>query len=345
MGESVAWMDDILADASSILLLAPSGSDPESTACIDLLTFDDLGSTNVLSVTLDQAPCDRLSLWHREVGSEWPNRTVVVGESREPRPDEVGVDLDTVPSSLTTDSLPENAEPIDLAVATARYLGAWESAAARSVCCLHSLTAVLERFDRAAVVSLVTSLNRLCGAVDATVHHHMDPMAHDDEILSTFRPLYDAVVEYVPETGWTVTNTADRADRPTFRRSTTPPGGRAGVDVRPETIPMPYSFDQTFDLVSVPRRRTLLYHLKDQESGTLSLEELVEAVARRERAIPARETPESTDAVRVSLVHSHVPKLADLGILEYDTESSTIEYHANPALESFLRYMETLELG
>ena len=72
---------------------------------------------------------------------------------------------------------------------------------------------------------------------------------------------------------------------------------------------------------------------------------LLTRIMSRERAIPARDTPDSAESVRVSLVHAHLPRLADLGILDYDTETETVTYYGNPALESFLQYVETLELG
>jgi hypothetical protein len=161
-----------------------------------------------------------------------------------------------------------------------------------------------------------------------------------------FRPLYDAVIDATAEDGWRVTSAGADADAPSFRRSTSPPGGAASTDPdRPETVPIPYSFDQTLGLISDPRRRTLLYRLKDLGSGTLSFDDLVDGVVRREKSIPARDPPESREAVRVSLAHAHLPKLADLGIVEYDSSDGTVRYHENPALESFVRYVETLELG
>jgi hypothetical protein len=328
--------------ASSILLLTPSTSGFDDTACIDFLTGAEPARSAVLAATVDESPAERVALWQRETGTEaLPARTVIVDASGN-RHAVDGPDVD----DLSVEGLPSNAEPIDVGMALARHLGAWETCPGSTVLCLHSLTALLERFDRGAVVSLVSALNALCDSVDATAHHHLDPAPHDDALVATFRPLYDAVIEHLPEDGWTVRRAPDDAERPSFRPSTAPPGGTAGTDPsRRETIPMPYSFDQTLDLISVPRRRTLLYHLKDLGVGAVPIDDIVDAVVTRERSIPARDAPESVDSVRVSLVHTHIPKLADLGIVEYDLGASTVRYHGNPALESFLRYAETLELG
>jgi hypothetical protein len=337
-------LHEAFAGCSSVLLLAPS-SDIAANACVVLLTRHGPDRTNVLGVTVSRSPEDRFAFLRRRVPEEAPERAALIDAGRGVRPTAES-DVDDLPPEFTLDRLPEHAEPVDLGVAVARRLGGWESTPESTVLCLHSVTALIEAFDRDAVISLVDSLNRLCETVDAVAHHHLDPTAHDDETLAMFRPLYDAVVEIDAEDGWRVTLADSDADAPSFRRSTAPPGGTASTDPdRPETVPISYSFDQTLSLISDPRRRTLLYWLKDVGSGTMTFDDVVEAVVARERSIPARETPDSRDAVRVSLAHAHLPKLADLGILEYGPDGPTVRYHGNPALESFLRYVETIELG
>ena len=344
MAEPPDRLDTSLRGCSSVLLLA-SSIEAEETACIDMLTRLAPEQTNVLGATVSRSPGDRLALWERHVPERVPARAAMIdaGQGVRTTSDAGGGDL---PPQFTLDRLPGHAEPVDLGMALARRLGAWESTDGATVLCLHSLTALITAFERDPVISLVGGLNRLCEAVEAVAHHHMDPTEHNDETVAMFRPLYDAVVEVSPKDGWTVARADDDADAPSFRRSTAPPGGAASTDPdRPETVPLPYSFDRTLDLISDPRRRTLLYRLNAVGSGTIPFDDLVDAVVRRERSIPAREAPESRDSVRVSLVHAHLPKLADLGIVGYDPSAATVRYHGNPALESFLRYVETLELG
>ncbi|WP_338738543.1 DUF7504 family protein [Haloplanus salilacus] len=337
-------IDDTLAGCSSVLLLA-SSSDTEADACVTLLTRYAPERTNVLGATVSRSPGDRFALWRREVPEGVPKRAAMIDAGRGVRT-RTERDVGDLPPEFTLDRLPEHAEPVDLGMALSRRLGSWESTPESTALCLHSLTALVGAFDRESVISLVDSLNRLCETVDAVGHHHMDPTAHDDETVAMFRPLYDAVIDVNAEDGWTVTLADTEADAPSFRRSTAPPGGAASTDPdRPETVPIPYSFDQTLDLISDARRRTLLYWLKDRGSGTVAFDDIVEAVVTRETSIPAREAPESRDSVRVSLAHAHLPKLADLGIVEYDPDGATVQYHGNPALESFLRYVETIELG
>jgi hypothetical protein len=344
MSGGIEQLQETVEDATSVLLSAPAESDFDDDACIDLLTRTEPSSTNVLSVTASKSPGERLALWNREVPGRLPKRLAVVDASGTARTATAAV-ADR-PPSVTVDVLASDAEPVDVGMAVARRLGAWESSEESTALCLHSLTSLFDWFDCDDVISLVSGLNRLCDAVDVTGHHHVDPTMTDEETLTRLWPLYDAVIEHVPGDGWTVSRAPADADAPSFRRSTDPPGGTAGSrSGPPETIPVPYSFDQMLDLISTPRRRSLLYHLKDRDGGRIPVEDLVGAVVRRERSIPAREAPASEDDVRVSLIHTHLPKLAELGLVEFELGEPAVEYHANPALESFLRYIETLELG
>jgi len=329
-------------DVATALLLAPSLGAPDDEACTGLLTTYPPGEANVLSVTVSASPGDRLALWTRTVGERLPRRTAIL----DARPPDRSSGAASKPegASLTVEELPEEAEPVDLAVAVARQVGAWASTPEPTLLCLHSLTALLDSFDRDRVVGVVNALDRLCIPGEVVAHHHMDPTAHEDSTVAAFRPLFDAVVEYLPDHGWAVTRADAEATSPSFRGSTAPPGGTAGRRAgTPETVPIPQSFDTVLDLLSVSRRRTLLYHLECRDGTTVPFEELVDAVFERERSIPKRSSPRSREVVRSSLDGVHLPKLEEAGIVEYDDRQ--VRYRSNPALASCLSYFEALELG
>lgn len=65
-----------------------------------------------------------------------------------------------------------------------------------------------------------------------------------------------------------------------------------------------------YDVLRHPRRIHLLAAL---ENGSRTLEELVDAIAARESA--------DRGEIRIALVHNHLPRLADHGILEWDGET------------------------
>lgn len=99
-----------------------------------------------------------------------------------------------------------------------------------------------------------------------------------------------------------------------------------------DSLPEPESSDSTtgselsedlvFDLLSAGRRRAVLRHL-EHELGEVTFSELTEAVA-IEEGLPADGTPDDYKKVYVSLYQTHVPKLQEAGVLEYDRDENTV---------------------
>lgn len=337
-------LHELVGDSTTVLLLVPP-SGPADTACIDLLTETEPEETNVLSVAVDAAPDERLSMWQQQLDDRRPKQATILNANPANPRDSQAAGTDAFPE-IDLEDLADDAELVDVVAAVSLTLGRWAETDDPTVLCLHSVTGLLGPFGREDVISAVNTLNEICERTSTVAHHHMDPTAHSEETVELFRPLYDSVLEYDPAAGWTVLGTDSDADAPSVGASTTPPGGVGKWDPdRPETVPIPYSFDQALDLISVPRRRTLLYHLKDRTDEEIELDDIVDQVVARERSIPIRECPESRESVVVSLTHTHLPKLSGIGILTYDSDERIVHYHGNPALESFVRYIETLELG
>ncbi|WP_066412550.1 DUF7504 family protein [Halorubrum aethiopicum] len=342
MTDSDRTLNDYIGRSTSVLLLAPLHEPPDDDACIDLLTRDPPEDTNVVSVTLSASPAERLSVWQREAGGELPTRATIIDGRREMRSDGLPV---SESGSIAVRGLPEDADLYDVGLAIASQLGAWEDADETTVLCLHSVTRLLAAHDTDQVIGLLTALNDLCERLGVSAHSHVDPDAHDEETLSTLRPLYDTVVEYTPTDGWIPTEREEQTPTPSFRSTTTPPGGAARTDPdRPETVPMRHSFETILDLLSCPRRRTLLYHLKNQPNQVVPLDRLVEAVHDIDRSLPTRDSS-PPEAIREELLETHLPMLEEAGIARYDADAGTVHYTENRGLESFLRYVETIELG
>ena len=84
------------------------------------------------------------------------------------------------------------------------------------------------------------------------------------------------------------------------------------------------SQDTVFDILSNSRRRYVLYYLR-QESGPIQLTDLAEHVAAWENETDIESMGEQErKRVYVSLYQTHIPKLADTGLVEYDKEAGTV---------------------
>lgn len=79
-----------------------------------------------------------------------------------------------------------------------------------------------------------------------------------------------------------------------------------------------------FDVLSSPRRRYVLANLQHCDQPT-SLDELARDVCAWELGCDPGDVPDGRDEpVRVSLYHSHVPRMVDAGLLAYDGDRRTV---------------------
>ena len=80
--------------------------------------------------------------------------------------------------------------------------------------------------------------------------------------------------------------------------------------------------DDLYRLLSSKRRRLLIDVLNEQPTP-MDLEELALMVAKQEQGGSVRS--EAVQRVAITLHHNHLPKLADVSIIEYRPESNRVE--------------------
>jgi hypothetical protein len=86
----------------------------------------------------------------------------------------------------------------------------------------------------------------------------------------------------------------------------------------------PISQDEVFDLLSSPRRRYVLYYLRDT-GGEIDLTTLAEEVAAWENETAVEDlTQQERKRVYVSLYQTHIPRLVDAGLVDHDTDAGTV---------------------
>jgi DNA-binding transcriptional ArsR family regulator len=84
------------------------------------------------------------------------------------------------------------------------------------------------------------------------------------------------------------------------------------------------SRDRVFDILSSPRRRYVLYYLREH-GGPVKLTDLAEELAAWEHDTTVDELgPQARKRVYVSLYQTHVPKLEDAGLIQYDSDSGEL---------------------
>lgn len=84
------------------------------------------------------------------------------------------------------------------------------------------------------------------------------------------------------------------------------------------------SQDTAFDILSNARRRYVLYYLRESD-GPVELGELARELAAWENETTVEElTKQQRKRVYVSLYQTHIQKLAEAGIVEYDPDSGMV---------------------
>lgn len=98
------------------------------------------------------------------------------------------------------------------------------------------------------------------------------------------------------------------------------------------------SQDLVFDLLSSHRRRMVLYYLK-QRGEPVTVREISEAIASMENEVPIEElTRQQQKRVYVSLYQTHLPKLSQAGVINYDREAGKVQLtDAGSGMDQYLQ--------
>lgn len=93
--------------------------------------------------------------------------------------------------------------------------------------------------------------------------------------------------------------------------------------------------DSVLDALSNRRRRTVVRELLAHPDETVDIETLGALVAERETGVEGTDGAKRQNVV-VSLLHVHLPKLADARIAAYDRDAGTVRYVENALAEDIL---------
>lgn len=117
-----------------------------------------------------------------------------------------------------------------------------------------------------------------------------------------------------------------------------PAGDGALAATAAETPPTPITPETVFEVLSNERRRHVLHYLKSR-GERVTVRELSEQVAAWENGIASREvTPTERKRVYTALHQTHLPKMASVGVIDYDRDRGTLAL--TDAVEAFDIYLE-----
>lgn len=102
------------------------------------------------------------------------------------------------------------------------------------------------------------------------------------------------------------------------------------------------SLDEIIAAVADEHRRAVIRSLGHAEDGTMDIETISELVAKRVQC-ETRSSSEHRDRIRIALHHTHLPKLAKCGMIQYDTETRQIQNTTGELEQHLLSVLDTYE--
>jgi hypothetical protein len=90
-------------------------------------------------------------------------------------------------------------------------------------------------------------------------------------------------------------------------------------------------------LLTKPARRAVIRYFSVEETATAGLTELAAHIHEEVDGIT------SFEQAQITLVHTHLPKLADHEVIDYDKRSETVRYRDGEHLEQLLEVVDSNE--
>ncbi|WP_433630261.1 DUF7344 domain-containing protein [Halomicrococcus sp. NG-SE-24] len=104
------------------------------------------------------------------------------------------------------------------------------------------------------------------------------------------------------------------------------------------------SVDRILSAVANEHRRAILYSLTSASDRTLEYDALVDRVADRMGDENAEEgSDEHRQRVRIALHHSHLPKLAEAQIIDYEAEAGHVQFDGGELEQAILTLVESYD--
>lgn len=95
------------------------------------------------------------------------------------------------------------------------------------------------------------------------------------------------------------------------------------------------SLDERLRVLADRRRRELLGELRGGSDETAAIDAVVDRL-HSARPVAAGERDAARERLAIELHHVHLPKLAAVGVVAYDTDRGTIEYRPDEQVERIL---------
>lgn len=183
---------DLVGDASNILVTGPVECPAEHGLCSRLLRSQSGQPTNLLFVLIEQTTGERLSMLQNYISESAANAAVVDVQTYD-----TGIDTAEYegPVDIHQVSDPQNLRRMGILIS--KILSNWEESQGQTFLCFYSLSGLLKRTeDDESVFRFLHILRGRVRSADVRAHYHVERTERDDELIQTFKPLFDTVLSY-----------------------------------------------------------------------------------------------------------------------------------------------------
>lgn len=187
---------DRVVDSARVFALGPSGSPVSEAVCGRFLVGSE-GSRNALFVSFDASPIDWQSVCRQ--ADDWSGATVGVirvGRNRERAPDAERIADEIGAEAVRIRRVSRPGDLSKLGIVATQLLSELDARPNRTVFCVHTLSALHQHVGTKTLFRFLNTLQGRLGSSDVVGYYQMDPELHDEIVLETLRPLFEATVRF-----------------------------------------------------------------------------------------------------------------------------------------------------
>ena len=96
-----------------------------------------------------------------------------------------------------------------------------------------------------------------------------------------------------------------------------------------------HDLDRCLQLLADQHRRRIIYYLRHEATGPTTFDDLVEQISSR-ASDSKNGPPRGREELAIQLRHTHLPKLADHGVVEFEHTTGAVRYHPDEQVETVL---------
>lgn len=198
-GEGVSNDLDRVTSSSSVLLLGPTRHPVSDAICSRFLTADG-ESRDVIFVTFDDSPNERIKICHQ--AEEWSGGKIgIIEVGRGSRNASAASEITSGSrgGSITVRHITNPGDLSKLGIVITQLLSAFNETDRETVLCVHTLSALHREVGTKTLFRFLNTLQGRLKSTNAIGHYHIDPDLHEDIVIETLRPIFETVIRFSAE--------------------------------------------------------------------------------------------------------------------------------------------------